>query len=139
VTLRPRHALAAGAVLLVLAGCGGGGGSATGHGGGSMMGSGGMMGGAPGATTASPTTGSGATTAGEGAALFVSSGCGTCHRLAAAGTTGSVGPDLDRLHPSYDTVVRQVTSGGGGMPGFSGTLSAAQIRALARYVADAAG
>ncbi|MEZ5078339.1 MAG: c-type cytochrome [Solirubrobacterales bacterium] len=30
-----------------------------------------------------------------GAAVFTSAGCGSCHTFAAAGSTGSVGPDLD--------------------------------------------
>jgi mono/diheme cytochrome c family protein len=33
--------------------------------------------------------------AAEGAALFEANGCGGCHTLAAAGSTGTTGPDLD--------------------------------------------
>ena len=33
---------------------------------------------------------------GQGKKLFVAK-CGTCHRLAGAGTTGTIGPDLDKL------------------------------------------
>jgi mono/diheme cytochrome c family protein len=36
-------------------------------------------------------------------------------------------------------VVKQVTDGGGGMPAFGGRLSAAQIDAIAAYVARLAG
>lgn len=32
-----------------------------------------------------------------GAAIFKDNGCGACHTLTAAGTTGKVGPDLDKL------------------------------------------
>jgi cytochrome c oxidase subunit II len=32
-----------------------------------------------------------------GAAIFKNNGCGACHTLTAAGTTGKVGPDLDKL------------------------------------------
>jgi cytochrome c oxidase subunit 2 len=32
-----------------------------------------------------------------GAAVFKNNGCGACHTLTAAGTTGKVGPDLDKL------------------------------------------
>jgi cytochrome c oxidase subunit 2 len=32
-----------------------------------------------------------------GAAIFKNNGCGACHTLSAAGTTGKVGPDLDKL------------------------------------------
>jgi cytochrome c oxidase subunit 2 len=35
-----------------------------------------------------------------GKAVFASNGCGSCHTLRAAGTTGTVGPDLDKL-PAY--------------------------------------
>jgi mono/diheme cytochrome c family protein len=34
-------------------------------------------------------------TADQGAALFEQNGCGGCHTLAAAGSTGTTGPDLD--------------------------------------------
>jgi cytochrome c oxidase subunit 2 len=36
----------------------------------------------------------------SGAAVFKSNPCGSCHTLKAAGTTGKVGPDLDKL-PQY--------------------------------------
>jgi cytochrome c551/c552 len=32
-----------------------------------------------------------------GAAVFKNNSCGSCHTLKAAGTTGTVGPDLDKL------------------------------------------
>jgi mono/diheme cytochrome c family protein len=41
---------------------------------------------------ATGTTGQGAV---SGRAVFTSSGCGNCHTLQAAGTTGMVGPNLD--------------------------------------------
>jgi glucose dehydrogenase len=65
--------------------------------------------------------------------------CGSCHRLGAAGTTGSVGPNLDELKPNEATVQKQVENGGSGMPSFSGRLSAAEITAVANYVAQNAG
>jgi cytochrome c oxidase subunit 2 len=37
-----------------------------------------------------------------GAAVFKNNQCGSCHTLAAAGTTGAIGPDLDKL-PAYAT------------------------------------
>jgi cytochrome c oxidase subunit 2 len=33
----------------------------------------------------------------SGAAVFKNNGCGACHTLTAAGSTGKVGPDLDKL------------------------------------------
>lgn len=39
-----------------------------------------------------------------GAQLFTSAGCGSCHTLAAAGTTGTTGPDLEEsLAPDDNT------------------------------------
>ena len=34
---------------------------------------------------------------GAGKALFISQGCGGCHTFKAAGTAGTVGPDLDQV------------------------------------------
>jgi mono/diheme cytochrome c family protein len=65
--------------------------------------------------------------------------CGGCHTLKDAGTSGSVGPDLDQLKPPKATVVRQVNNGGGPMPAFKGRLSAAQINDVATYVSSVAG
>ena len=65
--------------------------------------------------------------------------CGGCHTLKDAGTSGSVGPDLDQLQPPKATVVRQVNNGGGPMPAFKGKLSAAQINDVATYVSSVAG
>lgn len=75
----------------------------------------------------------------SGAKLFTAAGCAGCHTLAAAHATGSTGPDLDHLKPSFATVAHQVTNGGGGMPSFAGTLSKAQIAAVGHYVANVAG
>ena len=70
--------------------------------------------------------------------LFVQS-CGSCHTLADAGTTGTIGPDLDQLKPPLDAAVEQITNGGGGMPAFGDQLSEQQIQALAEYVVQATG
>jgi mono/diheme cytochrome c family protein len=94
-----------------------------------------------GATGSATTTGAATTTVASGAdgkQIFVSN-CGSCHRLGAAGTTGSVGPNLDQLKPNAATVEQQVRNGGGGMPSFSGRLSNAEITAVAEYVAQNAG
>jgi len=73
---------------------------------------------------------------GDGAKLFTQN-CASCHTLAAARATGTVGPNLDQLEPTRSVVARQVTNGGGGMPAFGGRLSKAEIAAIARYVAAA--
>jgi mono/diheme cytochrome c family protein len=75
----------------------------------------------------------------DGAKVFASAGCAGCHTLAAASASGNVGPNLDDLQPSADTVRTQVENGGGGMPSFSGDLSPAEIDAVATYVSQNAG
>lgn len=78
-------------------------------------------------------------TATSGKDIFDQAGCGSCHTLKDAGTNGTVGPNLDQLKPTEARVVRQVTNGGAIMPAFKGKLSAAQIQAVAKYVASVAG
>jgi mono/diheme cytochrome c family protein len=75
----------------------------------------------------------------DGRQIFTTVGCSNCHTLAAAGARGQVGPDLDKVRPTFAKAVRQVTHGGGAMPPFSGQLSSAEIRAVARYVSANAG
>lgn len=73
-----------------------------------------------------------------GKAVFTSAGCGSCHTLADAGASGSVGPDLDASKPSRELVVDRVTNGRGAMPSFSDELSEEQIAEVAAYVSAAA-
>jgi mono/diheme cytochrome c family protein len=75
----------------------------------------------------------------DGAAIFKGAGCAGCHTLAAAGASGTTGPNLDQLKPSAAVVAHQVMVGGGLMPAFQGKLSAAQIQAVAKYVSSSAG
>jgi mono/diheme cytochrome c family protein len=89
------------------------------------------------ATTAATTAGTTEDGA-DGEAVFTSA-CGSCHTLAAAGTSGSTGPNLDDLQPDAATVEEQVRNGGGGMPAFEGQLSDDEIEAVAGYVAESAG
>jgi cytochrome c6 len=64
------------------------------------------------------------------------SGCSDCHTLADAGSTGTIGPNLDAVKPSYDKVVSQVTNGGGVMPPFGDKLTEEQIQDVAAYVSS---
>jgi len=83
--------------------------------------------------------GMGMTTTGGGAngeQLFTSA-CGTCHTLAAAGTSGKFGPNLDGLKPNEQTVLNAVETGPGAMP--PGLYSGADAKAVAQYVAQNAG
>jgi cbb3-type cytochrome c oxidase subunit III len=79
-----------------------------------------------------------AVTGTKGDAIFKAK-CGSCHTLAAAGTSGKVGPNLDQLKLPFAAIRTQVINGGGIMPAFKGILTAAQIDAVARYVAQVAG
>jgi cbb3-type cytochrome c oxidase subunit III len=74
----------------------------------------------------------------DGREIFVAR-CGSCHILQAAGTTGTVGPNLDLLRAPFPRVREQVINGGGLMPAFKDVLNDAQIEAVARYVAQNAG
>jgi mono/diheme cytochrome c family protein len=75
----------------------------------------------------------------DGEALFAAAACGSCHTLADAGATGTVGPSLDDAKPSAELVNDRVTNGQGGMPSFGDKLSAEQIDAVADYVSSVAG
>lgn len=78
----------------------------------------------------------------DGAKIFKGAGCAGCHTLAAAGSSGTVGPNLDQLGSvlTVALVTRQVTAPPPGiMPSFKGKLSTAQIQAVAQYVSSSAG
>jgi cytochrome c553 len=84
-------------------------------------------------TTDTGTTGEGDPVAGK--EIFVGvGGCGSCHTLADAGTSGSIGPNLDDAAPSFELAVDRVTNGQGAMPSFSGQLTEQQIADVAAYV-----
>ena len=91
------------------------------------------------ADTAGETTTGGGGGSTAGAEVFASAGCGNCHTLEAAGASGSTGPNLDELQPDKETVVSQVTNGGGGMPAFADQLSEQEIQDVATYVSESAG
>ena len=61
-------------------------------------------------------------------------GCGSCHTFADAGTSGSIGPNLDDAAPSLDLALDRITNGQGAMPSFSGQLTEQQIADVAAYV-----
>lgn len=74
----------------------------------------------------------------DGRSIFIRS-CAQCHVLADAGTTGTIGPRLDQSRPSRGLALERVMNGRGAMPSFRGSLSPAQIAAVAEYVASVAG
>ncbi len=90
---------------------------------------------APSTTTTAPATGD----ATAGKQVFETAGCTSCHTLADAGATGTVGPNLDQAKPPASLVVMRVTNGKGVMPSFKGQLSEQQIQDVAAYVSSVAG
>jgi mono/diheme cytochrome c family protein len=86
----------------------------------------------------------------SGATLFKSQGCGGCHTFKAAGTNGTVGPDLDKLaqyakqaNQPLDSFTRTSIENPGAyvqpgyqnvMPNFGQTLSSKQISDLVAYL-----
>jgi cbb3-type cytochrome c oxidase subunit III len=74
----------------------------------------------------------------DGKKIFTAD-CSSCHTLQAAGSTGTIGPNLDQLKPSKAVVQHQVEVGGGVMPAFKGKLTDAQIAAVATFVSSSAG
>ena len=77
--------------------------------------------------------------AAAGKQVFESAGCVACHTLADAGSTGTVGPNLDDAKPPATLVVTRVTDGAGAMPSFKDKLTEQQIQDVAAYVSSAAG
>ncbi len=74
--------------------------------------------------------------AANGESIFGSTGCGACHTLSAAGTTGTVGPNLDDAKPSRELAAERITKGQGGMPSFETQISAQEIADVVQFVVD---
>ena len=74
-----------------------------------------------------------------GKKIFRSAGCASCHTLADAGATGTIGPNLDQAKPSYRRATARVTLGKSPMPSFKGQLTPQQIADVASYVVTATG
>ncbi|HEX6228169.1 MAG TPA: cytochrome c [Solirubrobacterales bacterium] len=76
---------------------------------------------------------------GPGRDLFTQ-GCGSCHTLADAGTSGTVGPSLDTLEPEAGTVETAIRVGGAGTGAMPPDIySGKQAEQVAEYVAAVAG
>lgn len=115
------------------------------------------------ATSSSSSSSSSASSSAEGKSVFTSAGCSSCHTLAAAGATGTVGPDLDtRLRTDCASAASKPIRGatlqecihtaitkpyafippgyhaGVMPPTFAQTLSSAQIQALVNFLASVA-
>jgi mono/diheme cytochrome c family protein len=77
--------------------------------------------------------------AAAGEAVFASAGCGGCHTLEAAGSSGNVGPNLDDAEPDAEITADRVTNGRGAMPAFGDQLSEQQIDDVVAYVVESTG
>ena len=75
----------------------------------------------------------------KGKEVFASAGCGSCHTFEAAGSSGTVGPNLDESSPSYELAVDRVTNGEGAMPPFKDQLSEQQIADVSAFVSQPGG
>lgn len=74
-----------------------------------------------------------------GRLVFARVGCGSCHRLAAAGSSGQIGPPLDQVLPRHTAAslrAKVLRPGPGSiMPGdFGRRMSAADLRALVAFL-----
>jgi cytochrome c oxidase subunit 2 len=94
-------------------------------------------------------TESGGTATSPGAQLFASAGCGSCHTLAAAGSTGTTGPNLNEfLAPDDDTkgvevmIVEPNSELAEGYPAnvmpqnYGQTFSSEEVHQLAEYLVE---
>jgi mono/diheme cytochrome c family protein len=74
-----------------------------------------------------------------GRLVFARMGCGGCHRLAAAGSSGQIGPVLDQALPNHtrQSLAAKIRSPGQGsiMPGdFAQRMSFAEMQALIDFL-----
>ncbi|SRR5688500_4080900 len=74
--------------------------------------------------------------AAAGEKIYAENGCGSCHTLAAAGSSGSIGPNLDDAKPDLELAIDRVTNGAGAMPAFGDQLEPQQIADVAAYVVE---
>jgi mono/diheme cytochrome c family protein len=72
--------------------------------------------------------------AAAGEEVWATGQCGSCHTLAAANSSGTIGPNLDESKPPLELAVDRVTNGSGAMPPFKGQLDPKQIADVAAFV-----
>jgi mono/diheme cytochrome c family protein len=93
----------------------------------------------PAATTSEEPAPSAEGDAAAGEGVYASAGCGGCHTLEAAGSSGSIGPNLDDSKPDFALAFDRVKNGRGAMPSFEGQLSEQEIADVAQYVVESTG
>jgi cytochrome c oxidase subunit 2 len=93
----------------------------------------------------------GAAGAPDGKTVFADSGCGACHALSEAGTTGGTGPDLDKVLADKDPAFIEKSivdpnaeiapgySAGIMPPNFGQTLQPAELDAVVKYLDEVTG
>jgi cytochrome c551 len=74
--------------------------------------------------------------ASAGARVYADAGCGSCHTFSAAGSNGTIGPNLDETEVNFERAIDQIRDGGGGMPAFADQLSEQEIEDVARYITE---
>jgi len=62
--------------------------------------------------------------------------CSSCHAFSDANSTGSIGPDLDKLKPEYDRIITAVKNGVGVMPSQKEILTDEEMEAVAFYITE---
>tara|TARA_B100000945_G_C19957424_1_gene401431 strand:+ start:17 stop:343 length:327 start_codon:yes stop_codon:yes gene_type:complete len=67
--------------------------------------------------------------------------CAGCHTMKAAGAEGDVGPNLDTVDLTLESVIDMVTHGLGVMPAYGEDeiLTAEEIKTVSTYVVNSAG
>lgn len=60
----------------------------------------------------------------SGRAVFASMGCGSCHTLAAAGSYGQIGPNLDNRHGGFTAMPTD----------FASRMTAQELDSLVRFL-----
>ena len=67
--------------------------------------------------------------------------CAACHVLKAAGSEGNIGPNLDTVSMTIDSVIDMVTNGLGVMPAFGEDeiLTKEEIEIVSYFVVNSAG
>jgi cytochrome c551/c552 len=92
---------------------------------------------------AAPTAGATRTEHESGRAVFARMGCGSCHTLAAAGSTGQIGPNLDSRLARHTraSLIARITAPPSDPEGFSmmptnfaGRMDARELDALVRFL-----
>jgi mono/diheme cytochrome c family protein len=91
------------------------------------------------ATDGGPTPAAVARGSSDGLAVFTRLGCGGCHELAAAGSSGPIGPDLDdrlRSHTreSLTAAILRPPAGSAMPPGFGARMNKAEFGALLDFL-----